>query len=168
MNFTEPAQPPSRYPVVATSEAQDRIATVMGEVGLATDVGLDDRLDAVLRRWLDEAGARDLANETQHLYRLLTKADRSTPDKPVDPTALRRALLLAMTRPAEDPCWRDYQAVLASIETYHQTVESAYRVGPALRLRRALTRWRPDQTDAEAWARPIIDARKHFVANWRT
>ncbi len=168
MDSTKAPRVGSRYATINKGEAERRTRVVMAEVGLDTDVALDDRLTGVLMRWMtEEAAARDLANQTRHLYQLLTRAGRTEPNKPVEPDSLRRALHLAMTRPDDDPCWRDYQALLAVIEQHHREVQAAYHAGPLLRIRRAINGWKPDKIEDEARARPLIEARKQFAATWR-
>lgn len=158
-SWTEPG-----YPVSSVAEAESRADAVLAEVGLDTDVGLDDRLRRVLGEWMDESAASVLGAEARHLYRLLTSAERTVPDKPVDAEVLRLAVVLAMTRPEADPCWQDYQALVAAIAQCHQSAPT-----PSLLTRawRKLTRREPARAEVNARAQSLIEARKHFTDTWR-
>lgn len=158
-----------RYPIVSGDDATRRADLILADFDLATDVGLEDRLAPILGTWMDEHAVSYLTHEIKHLYWLLIDPRRTRRDKPIDAEALRRALVLAMSRPAEDECWRDYQRIQGAV--YQRWLA----VGALLRSR-GLRSWllrRKGLTDEEMhrreseWQRPIAEARAHFIATWR-
>jgi hypothetical protein len=156
------------HPVLDPDEAGRRAGVVLARLDLSTDRDLQERLAETLTGWDDRIGASRLSLTAADLYRLLADPRAGAPvGAPIRPQVLHRALLLAMTRPAEDPCWHDYQTiVVATRDRNFQVAQEAYRFNPWRRLRRALTRTEP--LDPAIWAGPIAESRKQFSATWAT
>jgi len=158
-----------QYPVVSALEAKNRADQVVTRIELDTDVGLEDRLETELGVWMDTIASGCLAHEVKHLYWLSTDPSRTQADKPVDASALRRSLFLAMSRPGDDDCWRDY------LEIQEAIYQRWLAVGALLRARgvwqRLLRRNRLSDEDIRLrereWQGPITEARAHFIARWR-
>jgi hypothetical protein len=152
----------------APDEAGRRVDVVLRRSDLSSDRELQERLLDALTAWHDRIGASQVSVTAADLYRLLADPRAGAPTgAPIRPQVLRRALLLAMTRPSDDPCWHDYQAIVVDTrDRSFRIAQEAYRSNPWRRLRRALARTEP--LDPAAWAGPIAESRRQFSATWAT
>jgi hypothetical protein len=165
-NSSRPTQP---YPVTDTDTAVERADAVLRQVAVGHNADLEDRLTGALSQWLEPVPAHLLAGETNQLYQLLTERWAGIAEAPVQGDTLRRALILAMTRPADDPCWRDYKRIIDATAARWESANAEYGIHPLRTLRRKLTRSTPDRNAQEtAWAQPTIEARRNFKTKWRT
>jgi hypothetical protein len=169
MEIANSPRPTQHYPVIDAATAAERADAILRQVDIERNADLEDRLTGVLSQWLEPVPARHLAGETNQLYQLLTDRWAGIPEAPVQGPTLRRALTLAMTRPDDDPCWRDYQRIIDATAARWELANAEYGMHPLRTLRRKLIRRSPDrQAQETAWAQPIIEARQSFKANWRT
>jgi hypothetical protein len=147
-----------QYPITDVIIAGSRAEHVLARV-YDVDVALDQRLAEALS---DTYGrdAQALANEAYWLYVRLAGPRQSEP-RPLNTAVLRRALILAMTRPADDPCWRDYLAIEAAAAQQRQ------RIRGLRSNRRTFRRREPSQDELDATAQPYLEATARFNERWR-
>jgi hypothetical protein len=155
------------YDSIGERQARARAESLVHRVGLSTDDGLQSRLLVELRAWLVPTAAGSLSGHVDSLYVLLAHGHGVRIGEAVDPDLLTRSVVLAWTRPEQDPCWRDYLAVDAAINARLAQARREYRPAPLRSLWRALTGTRPDPSALDAgWLAPITAASKAFAARW--
>lgn len=132
------------YPVLPGGAADLRADEVVARIDLAREIALDERLTAYFRGSLGAAAARALANVTYDLYNLLADLRAASAAGRDDAVALRRAVVLALSRPSGTPMWEDYRAYVAAV--VHAQAQA--------------------DVDDAVWA-PVLVARRHFTHTWR-
>ena len=152
---------PALEVVDATRRADDLVAT-------ATPSTLDDlsgRL-ATSVDWLDEETSAELAHDVVALYWLLAPVE-SAADLEVDPVALHRALVLTLSRPADDPCWQEYQQVLTAIETlWRESVSTLHPLRRPVLPNRARVARQEAAASVGSHARAVAEAKRRFRERW--
>jgi hypothetical protein len=155
------ATPP--YPVLAHEDAVAQADEAVAAVGAATAENLGEQLFDFLRHRISEPGARELSQDAVALYGLLCAQYRDGPRTVLNPGALHRALVLCMTRPADDPRWCDYQEVLATIDELWRHVTPGLLRGA---FRRGILRTGMNERIEQELAREISVAKRRFRAAW--
>lgn len=151
--------PATLYPVVDAELAAGRVREVLAQMQ-ETDEVLNARLAEALGVY--DADARAVANEAYGLYRRMAGAPTEQ-SRPLNRELLERALMLAMTRPDDDECWRDYQAVIAALGQHQARMGRLTSWRPV----RKLTRRGPSDARMNESLQPVIDAETHFKERWR-
>lgn len=155
-------------PSYAALEAVEAARRADDVVAATTPSKLDDleaRLTARID-WLDEESSPELAHDAVALYWLLAPV-LSPLDLEVDSTALRRALILTLTRPADDPCWQDYQEVLDAIAAlWKESVSTMRPFRRPMLPRRARVARQDAAEQCKSHARAVAAAKRRFRARW--
>lgn len=151
--------PVTSYPVVDAELAAGRASGVLAQMQ-ETDEALNERLVEALSEY--DAYARAIANEAYGLYWRMAGA-RTEQRRPLNLELLERVLILAMTRPEDDECWRDYQAVMFALGQ-HQVRMCRLTSWHSVRK---LVRRGPSEARMNESLQPVIAAETHFKERWR-
>jgi len=147
------------YPVVDAELAVGRAGEVLAQMQ-ETDEALNERLAEALGVY--DAEARAVANEAYGLYRRMAGATTEQ-SRPLNRELLERALMLAMTRPEDDECWRDYQVVIAALGQHQVRMGRLTSWHPV----RKLTRRGSSDARMNESLQPVIAAETYFRERWR-